>query len=84
MPGEKTDATAPAINIPIEINRIGLRPYLSLSGPIRIWPAPSPAMPEVSPNCTVDAEHPKNRAISGNVGIYISLTNDPKALSATR
>jgi hypothetical protein len=41
-------------------------------------------MPIVSPICAVDTEQPKSRAIDGSAGAYISLTNEPSALSTTR
>ena len=76
--------TAAAQNTASEIISTGLRPYLSLSGPRNICPNPRPAMPVVSPNCTIGTEHLKNSVISGRDGRYISLTKEPKALSAAR
>ena len=42
-----------------------------------------PAIPVVSPICTVWIDVWKKRHIAGNVGVNISLTNEPSALSNT-
>lgn len=34
--------------------RTGRRPYLSLTGPKKIWPMASPSMDVVSPSCTIE------------------------------
>ena len=63
---------------------IGFLPNLSLNGPSIISPTPSPIIPNVRPSCTVDVVVWNDLTISGSVGRYMSLTNDPNALNITR
>ena len=84
MFGEKMLAIAATINKATENASTGLRPYRSLIGPMRNCPTASPAMPIVSPIWASGTEQPKNRHMPGNAGVYISLTNEPSALSNTR
>ena len=84
MVGEKTLMSAAMQKRTSDQMSTGLRPYLSLMGPRMNWPMARPAMPVVSPSCTVDTEQLKNFIISGSAGTYMSLTKEPKALNPAR
>ncbi len=84
MVGENTLTTAAAMKIIRVAISTGFRPYLSLIGPRTISPNPRPIIPIVRPSCTVGTEQWKNSFIDGSEGIYMSFTNDPKALSPAR
>ncbi len=79
-----TLAPAATQNTNREPTSTGLRPTLSLTGPSRNCPRARPIMPMARPICTMGMEQWKKRVIAGRVGWYMSLTNDPKALSPTR
>lgn len=70
-------------NMTMDSASMGLRPYLSLSGPKNTCPRATPTMLVVRPSCTMEAEV-SNSAPSEGVGRYMSVTKGAKADGSSR